>query len=254
MAVSSTFVSADGQGYELQMGRWSRRLAPLFVEFTGIDAADCVLDVGCGTGSLSARLIANPRTSSVRGIDLSPVYIEHAKRHNGDDRLDFKVGDACTLPFPDGSFDRALSMLVLQFIPQPERAVREMRRVTRPGGKGRYHLIVEDVRKGTKFSDAIARTSWPIEQGYVWEPFGDEHVHYVPFGSLVPAEAANIVAAGRCIDADGAALSSVRVMGPCIAMGAAAAHARDLAGSGSVAQLDMAALRARLRDNIEWTD
>jgi len=76
----------------------------------------------------------------------------------------------------------------------------------------------------------------------------------VPFGSLVPAEAANIVAAGRCIDADSAALSSVRVMGPCIAMGAAAAHALDLAGSGSVAQLDMTALRARLRDNIERTD
>ncbi len=124
---------------------------------------------------------------------------------------------------------------------------------------GRYQLTVDDVRDGRKFSDAIARTSWPIElhdrpEGYVWEPFADDHVHYVPFGSLVPAEAANIVAAGRCIDADSAALSSVRVMGACIAMGAAAAHALDVAGSGSVAQIDMAALRARLRDNIERTD
>jgi len=124
---------------------------------------------------------------------------------------------------------------------------------------GRYHLTVDDVRAGRSFSDAVARTSWPIElhdspEGYVWEPFPDDHVHYVPLRSLVPAEAANIVAAGRCIDADSAALSSVRVMGPCIAMGAAAAHALDLAGSGSVAQLDIAALRARLRDNIERTD
>ena len=124
---------------------------------------------------------------------------------------------------------------------------------------GRYQLTVDDVREGRRFSDAVARTSWPIElhdrpEDYVWEPFPDDHVHYVPFGSLVPAEAANIVAAGRCIDADSAALSSVRVMGPCIAMGAAAAHALDLAGSGSVAQLDMTALRARLRDNIERTD
>ena len=55
-------------------------------------------------------------------------------------------------------------------------------------------------------------------------------------------EADNVVAAGRCIDADLAALSSVRVMGPCIAMGAAAAHALDLAGSGSVHQIDTAAL------------
>jgi flavin-dependent dehydrogenase len=124
---------------------------------------------------------------------------------------------------------------------------------------GRTQLTVDDVRAGTPFPDAIARTAWPIElhdraEGYVWEPFPDEHVHYVPFGSLVPAEADNIVAAGRCIDGDSAALSSVRVMGPCIAMGAAAAHALDLAGSGSVAQIDIAALRRRVRDNLERTD
>ena len=64
-------------------------------------------------------------------------------------------------------------------------------------------------------------------------------------------EADNIVAVGRCIDGDTAALSSVRVMGPCIAMGAAAAHALDLAGSGSVQQIDIAALRKRVRDNVE---
>jgi flavin-dependent dehydrogenase len=124
---------------------------------------------------------------------------------------------------------------------------------------GRAQLTLDDVRAGTPFPDAIARTAWPIElhdraEGYVWEPFPDDHVHYVPFGSLVPAEADNIVAAGRCIDGDSAALSSVRVMGPCIAMGAAAAHALDLAGSGSVAQIDIAALRRRVRDNIERVD
>jgi flavin-dependent dehydrogenase len=124
---------------------------------------------------------------------------------------------------------------------------------------GRQQLTVDDVRAGTTFSDAIARTAWPIElhdraDGYIWEPFSDDHVHYVPFGSLVPAEADNIVAAGRCIDGDNAALSSVRVMGPCIAMGAAAAHALDLAGSGSVQQIDVAALRQRVRDNVECAD
>ena len=124
---------------------------------------------------------------------------------------------------------------------------------------GRQQLTVDDVRAGTKFSDAIARTAWPIElhdraDSYIWEPFPDDHVHYVPFGSLVPAEADNIVAAGRCIDGDNAALSSVRVMGPCIAMGAAAAHALDLAGSGSVQQIDIAALRKRVRDNIDRAD
>ena len=124
---------------------------------------------------------------------------------------------------------------------------------------GRQQLTVEDVRAGRKFPDAVARTGWPIElhdtvQGHVWEPFGDDHLHYVPLGSLVPADCDNLVAAGRCIDGDVAALSSVRVMGPCIAMGAAAAHALDLAGSGSVHQIDNVALQTRLYDNVERTD
>lgn len=121
---------------------------------------------------------------------------------------------------------------------------------------GRHQLTVEEVRAGTKFADSIARTAWPIEQhhlaeGYVWEPFGEDHLHYVPFASLTPPGLDNLVAAGRCIDADSAALSSVRVMGPCIAMGAAAAHALDLAGSGSVHQIEIAALRRRLAANID---
>jgi hypothetical protein len=124
---------------------------------------------------------------------------------------------------------------------------------------GRHHLTVDEVRTGTEFDDAIARTAWPVElhdhgAGYVWEPFGADHVHYVPYGSLTPAEADNVIAAGRCIDADMAALSSVRVMGPCIAMGAAAAHALDLAGNGSLHQIDIAALKTRLRDNLERND
>ena len=124
---------------------------------------------------------------------------------------------------------------------------------------GRQQLTVADVRAGTRFADAVARTGWPIElhdtpQGHVWEPFGDDHLHTVPIGSLVSPECDNLVAAGRNIDGDVAALSSVRVMGPCIAMGAAAAHALDLAGSGSVHQIDNAALRARVRENVERTD
>ena len=79
-------------------------------------------------------------------------------------------------------------------------------------------------------------------------------MHYIPLGSLMPAEGDNVVAAGRCIDADLAALSSVRVMGPCIAMGAAAAKALDLAGTGSVHQIDIAALRKRVHDNVERND
>jgi hypothetical protein len=121
---------------------------------------------------------------------------------------------------------------------------------------GCHHLTVDELRQGVKFEDSIARTAWPLEQhhhveGYAWEPFSEDHVHYVPFRSLTPAGADNIVAAGRCIDADAGALSSVRVMGPCIAMGAAAAHALDLADGGSVHTIDLAALRKRIATNVE---
>ena len=134
MSGSSTFVSSEGNGYELQMGQWSRRLAPPFIDFAGISKAERVLDVGCGTGSLSFTLAQNCNIASVCGLDFCTAYIEHAKRKNRDSRVEFQVGDACHLPFPDASFDHAFSMLVLQFIPQPNRAVHEMRRVTRPGG------------------------------------------------------------------------------------------------------------------------
>lgn len=124
---------------------------------------------------------------------------------------------------------------------------------------GRHSLQIEEVRQGFKPHDAILRCSWPVElhdrpEDVHWEEFGDDHLHYVPFRAMVPQQADNLVAAGRCIDGDPAALSSVRVMGPCIAMGAAAAQALDIAGAGSVQQIDIAALRTRLRDNLERCD
>ncbi len=120
---------------------------------------------------------------------------------------------------------------------------------------GGHQLGVEEVRAGTRFDDAVLRCSWPIELHHdeseaYWEVFGDDHLHQVPLRSLLPPEADNLVAAGRVVDGDVAALSSVRVMGPCIAMGAAAAHALDLAGAGSVHQIDIARLQDRLADNL----
>src|SRR5262245_42711657 len=116
------------------MGRWSRRLAPQFLRFAGITGAVRVLDVGCGTGNLSFCLAQDPKGVSAHGLDLSPVYIAHAKRRTADPRLMFHVGDACALPFADASFDHTVSMLALQFVARPEVAVRETRRVTRSGG------------------------------------------------------------------------------------------------------------------------
>ena len=133
-AASSTFMAGDGAGYERQMGRWSRRLAPLLIDFAGLGEGERVLDVGCGTGSLAFALAQNPKIRGIRAIDYSPIYIEHATRLNNDPRLRFQVADACALPFEDATFDHCLSLLVLAFIPRVDIAVREMRRVTRSGG------------------------------------------------------------------------------------------------------------------------
>ena len=134
MNSSSTFLSTDGAGYDLQMGRWSRRLAPLLIDFAGVNDGSRILDVGCGTGSLSFTLADRPHIRAITGVDLSPEYIAYAERQRRDPRVCLEDGDATNLRFEDQCFDHALSLLVLQFIPGPERAVREMCRVTRCGG------------------------------------------------------------------------------------------------------------------------
>ena len=123
-----------GDAYEVYMGRWSRLLASAYVSFAEVKDGERVLDVGTGTGALAAALEAKTRTSEIVGVDPSAGFIAHAKKAAGSPRLHFEVGDGQALPFADASFDQAMSLLVLNFIPDHEKALREMRRVTRPGG------------------------------------------------------------------------------------------------------------------------
>jgi hypothetical protein len=122
-----------------------------------------------------------------------------------------------------------------------------------------HQLTIEDVRSGARPDDAVARCSWPVEahdraEGVSWEMFSTpEHIHYVPLRSMVHRDADNLVAAGRCIDGDTAALASVRVMGPCFAMGQAAAHALDLSRRRSLHDVDPSLLASRLRPNLDHT-
>jgi 2-polyprenyl-6-methoxyphenol hydroxylase-like FAD-dependent oxidoreductase len=121
---------------------------------------------------------------------------------------------------------------------------------------GRTQLSLDDIRSGTRPADAAARCAWWVELHNApdlvhWEKFPPDHVYYIPLSCMVPNGADNIVAAGRCVDADVSALSAIRVMGPCIAMGAAAAHALDLAGTSAVHAIDYSTLQRRLADNLE---
>lgn len=121
------------EAYEQILGRWSRQLASLFVDFVGVRDGEKVLDVGCGTGSLSATLAATAATKIV-GIDPSRGFIEYARTQISDPRVTFDVGDAENLPYPNDSFDRAMDLLVVGFVPDPGKAAREKRRVTKSGG------------------------------------------------------------------------------------------------------------------------
>ncbi|MPW19596.1 methyltransferase domain-containing protein [Paraburkholderia sp. CNPSo 3157] len=132
--MTSTFNVQAAAGYEQLMGRWSKRLAPLFVDFAGLRDGASVLDVGCGTGSLAFELAKIASLEEIAAIDYSNVFVEEAIRRNADPRIKIQQADACALPFDDASFDGALALLVLHFVPDSGKAVAEMRRVVRPGG------------------------------------------------------------------------------------------------------------------------
>ena len=126
------FSRADA--YERFMGRWSRQLAPALVVYSEVNDGGAVLDVGSGTGALAFAVRDATTKTRVLGIDLSPEYVSYASSSNKDARVHFEVGDAQALRQSDGAFDHTISLLVLNFVPDPRRAVAEMMRVTRPGG------------------------------------------------------------------------------------------------------------------------
>jgi SAM-dependent methyltransferase len=117
--------------------------APLFARY-GLAPDTRIIDVGCGAGEAAVRLAAMLPEADITGVDLIESHLEHARartRHLGD-RVRFETGNALALDYPDGRFDLAVCRHVLQAVPRPEQVVRELMRVTRPGG--RLHLIAED--------------------------------------------------------------------------------------------------------------
>lgn len=120
--------------YEQFMGRWSGRLAPSFVRFVGVQDGQHVLDVGCGTGSLSRAMVSSGTEVKVTGIDPVPAYVSFARDAVPASRARFQVGDVEALPFTASVFDAALALLVLQDLNDTGRAVCEMARVTKAGG------------------------------------------------------------------------------------------------------------------------
>ena len=125
----------SGIAYERFMGRWSALIAQKFLNWLAIPPACSWLDVGCGTGSLTRLILATQQPKEIISIDSSSDFISHAQRSITTPLVHFKVGLAQSLELDSNSIDVVVSGLVLNFVPQPEAAILEMLRVTKPGGK-----------------------------------------------------------------------------------------------------------------------
>src|SRR5437588_10409936 len=125
---------ASGAAYEPYVGRWSRVVARQVVAWLGIPQGARWLDIGCGTGALSQTILDVAAPRQITGIDPSEGYITFARQQVRDRRVRFRLADAQALPEAPASYDAVVAGLVLNFVPQPNRAVAEMHRVARVGG------------------------------------------------------------------------------------------------------------------------
>ena len=123
-----------GDSYDLYMGRWSRGVAPRFLDWLGAGEGLDWLDVGCGTGALSGAIVDACAPKSVLGIDPSDGFVAKARANVPSPRAAFQTGDAQALPVEAAARDVIVSALVLNFVPDREKALAEMKRVARSGG------------------------------------------------------------------------------------------------------------------------
>jgi len=188
---------ADANAYQRFMGRWSRLVAPQLVDFAAAPDFGRLLDVGSGTGALAFTLAERKPRVNVLGIDPSKEYVGYANSKNPfPDRVRFETGDARQLRLADASFDASLSLLVFNFVPDPLQALREVRRVTKPGG--RVSASVWDYGDGMKMlrafwdsavnldskAETLDERHMPLcragELSGLWRQGGLENVHEQP--------------------------------------------------------------------------
>ncbi len=129
-----------GDSYDQYMGRWSRQIAPAFLDWLAVPNDLDWLEVGCGTGALSAAIVAQCRPKSLVSIDPSEGFLAKARANVPDPRAAFQVGDAQELPVDTASKDVCVSALVLNFVPNKERALAEMKRVTRARARIAFYV------------------------------------------------------------------------------------------------------------------
>ncbi|HEV2218437.1 MAG TPA: class I SAM-dependent methyltransferase [Candidatus Dormibacteraeota bacterium] len=168
--MSSHDVFNRAGSYDQYVGRWSSQLAPVFISWLGVAPGAEWLDVGCGTGALTEAILAAGEPSRIAGIDPSETFISDATARIRDERVSLAVGSAMELGFEDHEFDAAVAALVLNFVPDPSRAVREMSRVVRRAGiVGAYVWdYAGDMRMMRVFWDAavdLDPSAAPLDEG-----------------------------------------------------------------------------------------
>ena len=139
----------SGAAYDQWMGRWSKLIADEFLSWLGLPSKLRWLDVCCGSGVLTAAIADGCAPLRVSGVDASAQQIEFARSHRTHPDVSFETGDARALPIAEANFDVSVCGLGLNYVPEPELAVQEMRRVTVPGGE--IAIYVWDYAEGTRF-------------------------------------------------------------------------------------------------------
>jgi len=129
-----------GDSYETYMGRWSRRIAPRFLDWIDLPGGLDWFEVGCGTGALSAAIVERCNPKSLTSIDPSAGFLQTARTQVADRRVDFHIGDAQEIAAASGSRDAVVSALVLNFVPDRARALAEMKRIGRKGATVGFYV------------------------------------------------------------------------------------------------------------------
>jgi len=108
---------ADGDAYEHYVGRWSRRVGVMFLDWFALPSGLKWADVGCGTGALPKTILARTSPIAVTGIEPSEGFLQKARESINDDRVDFKSGNTLSMPVKDAEADVSVARLVLNFVP-----------------------------------------------------------------------------------------------------------------------------------------
>lgn len=148
----------SGTSYDAFVGRWSRLVAPAFLDWLAVPPGQHWLDIGSGTGALTEAILARCDPASVVGVEPSDGFVAHATAKVADGRATFRVGTAGATGLPDASVDAAAAALVLNFVPDVGAALAETHRVVVPGGVAAAYVwdYADGMQLLRRFWDAVA--------------------------------------------------------------------------------------------------